>query len=722
MAKENEDLRAFVQQGAGWTDSQKHDRDCLEQKIEAEKEIINQAQSDLLEMRQKIDTTESKILNIEQLRGQVATELQHVEKRIEDSNDEHLLKQANLNEVENRIEGLVLQLREYQEQLQTNKESANREVLDCKTISQSSRDAQLEIDKCRREFKELEKKLAMLTADVEGQNDKSIELEKENNEKLKIIEEKANEATILSKETVLSEKKKEMIIEKISDIERMRIEYEEERDDLKLKLNKLGSVELKMIGQEIETQKRQSEALEREMSLLDRKKTLTEKSSSLVKDIIASNTSTLKSLQNELESFSAIAKRHKREIQQLQESLEKEREGTATALRKRAEALKCLLEQEAIIEDLHKQLESAEITRKQKQNQCDAIKTECNVQAKRLAENHDVLEQAKRETELIKRQTKALKIQIASTENNTVIEHYNHHHTDEEKHILKTELNKLRSQIAEMDEVLERNEEEISKLGNLISEKDRECDRYAKEYSALASNRDLMGSLLVQKSAELEKLQEKIKGQQSVLHHGELQYSELVSSIQGHILNLKELIAQKEKCSQLDKINNELRHEAHALENEIHSNKLKTVTLRDELGRPTNIHRWRSLEHRDPEKFEKIKQIQRLQKQIIATTEKISEKDILIREQERAYEELQRASAHQPQFSEVQEQLDTYQCNLSEKFQQLEQIELELEVQKRRVSDLSKYIRSLECDEKRLVEDWVEEQKQKQNNESFASN
>ena len=98
-----------------------------------------------------------------------------------------------------------------------------------------------------------------ISKELERQHQKNIELETENREQIKLIDEKTNEAMLFAKETVISEKKKELISEKIVDAEKRRIECEGERDDLKLKLNKLGSVELKMIAEEMETQKRQLE-------------------------------------------------------------------------------------------------------------------------------------------------------------------------------------------------------------------------------------------------------------------------------------------------------------------------------------------------------------------------------------------------------------------------------------------------------------------------------
>jgi hypothetical protein len=48
------------------------------------------------------------------------------------------------------------------------------------------------------------------------------------------------------------------------------------------------------------------------------------------------------------------------------------------------------------------------------------------------------------------------------------------------------------------------------------------------------------------------------------------------------------------------------------------------------LSKPLNVHRWRKLESTDLETYELISKIQSLQKRLIAKTEEVSEKDVLI--------------------------------------------------------------------------------------------
>jgi phytoene dehydrogenase-like protein len=89
------------------------------------------------------------------------------------------------------------------------------------------------------------------------------------------------------------------------------------------------------------------------------------------------------------------------------------------------------------------------------------------------------------------------------------------------------------------------------------------------------------------------------------------------------------------------------------------------------------VHRWRKLECTDPETYELIQKIQSLQKRLIAKTEEVSEKDVLIQEKEKLYIELKNILAKQS-GPEVAEKLQVYQQNLKERAKQLKDMVAEL--------------------------------------------
>jgi len=89
------------------------------------------------------------------------------------------------------------------------------------------------------------------------------------------------------------------------------------------------------------------------------------------------------------------------------------------------------------------------------------------------------------------------------------------------------------------------------------------------------------------------------------------------------------------------------------------------------------VHRWRKLESTDVETYELIQKIQSLQKRLIAKTEEVSEKDVLIQEKEKLYIELKNILAKQS-GPEVTEKLVLYQQSLKERSKQLKEMVVEI--------------------------------------------
>jgi hypothetical protein len=107
------------------------------------------------------------------------------------------------------------------------------------------------------------------------------------------------------------------------------------------------------------------------------------------------------------------------------------------------------------------------------------------------------------------------------------------------------------------------------------------------------------------------------------------------------------------------------------------SERTKVKALSEELENPMNVHRWRKLEGSDPGTLEMIQKIQTLQKRLIAKTEEVVEKDLLIQEKDKLYLDLKNILARQP-GPEVAEQLSIYQQNLRDKTQKMKAMASEL--------------------------------------------
>lgn len=179
-----------------------------------------------------------------------------------------------------------------------------------------------------------------------------------------------------------------------------------------------------------------------------------------------------------------------------------------------------------------------------------------------------------------------------------------------------------------------------------------------------------MGTQLVRRNDELALLYEKIKIQASTLNKGEMQYKARIEDLRILKLEIKRLRREKKiltvKVANVDDLSKEIYH----VQRELLRERTRCRALEEELENPMNVHRWRKLEGSDPSTFELIQKIQALQKRLIAKTEEVVQKELLIQEKEKLYTELKHILARQP-GPEVAEQLSIYQQTLKQKTKQL---------------------------------------------------
>merc|ERR1719465_385813 len=230
------------------------------------------------------------------------------------------------------------------------------------------------------------------------------------------------------------------------------------------------------------------------------------------------------------------------------------------------------------------------------------------------------------------------------------------------------------------------------------------------EYDQVVNERDILGTQLIRRNDELALLYEKIKIQQSTLKKGEVQYRERIEDIR--ILKLKindmkrELQLLSSSVSNIDSLRNEVYH----LQRELLQERTKVKALSEELENPMNVHRWRKLEGSDPDTYEMIQKIQTLQKRLIAKTEEVVEKDLLIQEKEKLYVELKNILARQP-GPEVAEQLSVYQQNFKEKTRQMKSMAAELNMFQAQTNEFKYEIQRLEQENSDLKRKYYEQKK-----------
>ncbi|KAI9328553.1 hypothetical protein BDR26DRAFT_54242 [Obelidium mucronatum] len=123
-----------------------------------------------------------------------------------------------------------------------------------------------------------------------------------------------------------------------------------------------------------------------------------------------------------------------------------------------------------------------------------------------------------------------------------------------------------------------------------------------------------------------------------------------------------------------------------------------------------NIHRWRKLSGSDPSTYELITKIQTLQKRLIAKTEEVLEKELVINQKEKLYREVKDVLQRQP-GPEVVEELRVVKDAVRVKMRECKALASELNMYHSQVNEYKFEIDRLTRDQQELKKKYYEQKK-----------
>lgn len=382
-------------------------------------------------------------------------------------------------------------------------------------------------------------------------------------------------------------------------------------------------------------------------------------------------------LKGELITFEQEAQQQRKLIYKLEKARERMGMEATEAHNKYLSQLEETKLKERTIAELQREVLELQQKLKSQQQLYEAVRSDRNLYSKNLIESQDEIAEMKRKFKIMNHQMEQLKEEITAKDHALVKEHFEHQKVEKQREQLKNELGKVKKLKAKAEATIEKQHAEIGKLTHIIARLEEDAIQQHKEYDQVINERDILGTQLIRRNDELALLYEKIKIQQSTLHKGEAQYKDRLQELRLMKLNLRDLMRKLRLTSNSSDQVPELKRECFSLQRELLHERTKVKALSEELENPMNVHRWRQLEGSDPTTHEMIQKIHTLQKRLIAKTEEVVEKDLLITEKEKLYVELKNILARQP-GPEVAEQLTIYQQNLKEKTRQMKAMASEL--------------------------------------------
>jgi chromosome segregation ATPase len=678
-------LSRLVEQGAGLTLGQENTvNDLMKQKeelmIERDGHIaqIVQLRNEANDMQEKYQALDDERMKLDQetssLKEALATKKAENDREVR--RKERLEKE--LKEVRIVADNRASEIKQKQTLIQQGAEQIARQDLQLRDERANRERAQKEIDT-------LTVQKQTLQHDLEDQISTNNQLLAENNQRMMEVKSKEDELSHIKTQVVKDAKYKEQLLRRAKDLEDKKHEADLAKEMAKSEIMQLER-QIDSQKKHMENDKKYIEELVRERDLLTNNLRKTKLATLKQQDLVKINENTRKNLELEIRGYKEEAQGQRKEIYKLEKEREKYGAVASEYESKYLQAMEEVKIRENAIADLKKMIAEGEAKLKQQQNLYEAVRSDRNLYSKNLIEAQDEIAEMKRKQKIMNHQIEQLKEEITAKDQALVKEHFDHKKVEKEREQLKQDKNKMQEQINEQEQLRITQTAEITKLNSIINEGDNELQRQKKEYDNVVNERNILGTQLIRRNDELALLYEKIKIQRTTLKKGEMQYRERCEDIR--MLKIKindlrrELHIVKSNISNIDILRNEVYH----LQRELLQERTKVKALSEELENPMNVHRWRKLEGSDPGTYEMIQKIQTLQKRLIAKTEEVVEKDLLIQEKEKLYIELKNILARQP-GPEVAEQLSVYQQNLREKTRQMKAMASELNMYQAQVNE-----------------------------------
>lgn len=701
-----DELKKALALGSGWTAEQEDEkisleknRDFLVKKLENKTNLVNGVRSDV-----------DKLYEMTQ---QVEQEVAEVDSKIEFMNNEIKTHNKKARAQKETSEALETRIRELQQSIV----SAEKDLADRNRIQQgedktlgdlenSLTVSRQRMEEYLREYDALVRTTVDLTSELERIQATNSKITEELNEREQYIANKGKEMEELMKETAKVSGLKDLALKKLEEAEKEKHELDVKKEMLQKKIETTREVDLMAVRKQCEAYSRQQSSLQKEIDILKKKFDGSERSAKTIEDLMYLNNNQRRNLSSEKKVLMDQVQAQQEQIQLLLQEKEKHEAEAESTNQQYYTALEELKLQELQIKELQRKIAEDQAKLKQKQNLYEAVRSDRNLYSKQLVESQEEIGTLKRKFRLLNYQIEQLKEEINAKDNCIVKEHFHHHTVDKEREMLRNELTKVRKQVNSSEQIIENQQVEVLKLTRIIEEADRERQRQTNELQAVIAERNLLTAQLVKRDYEISGMYERIKVQRSNLRIGERHFDRVRAALQQWRRQVVALVEDQKSTMNELSVLEDLKGAVFKMEREVLTEKSKTRALMDELSRPMNVHRWRVLESADPKRFELIRQIQSMQRQLIQKSDEVTRLELLIQEKERVYVELKNIIARQP-GPEVEEQILVYQQTLKDKTKQLSAMNEELEMFRMQVDCFKDEIDALDKDMGSVKKKWM---------------
>ncbi|KAF4118421.1 cilia- and flagella-associated protein 58 [Onychostoma macrolepis] len=678
-------LNKLIEKGAGVSEGQEYSvGDLLKIKEELTKQR-DKLLSEVVALRENLTKATDAQQEIEAEKNKAMDTIAQLQQDIQVRQNEIHRETRRKEKLEKEVKQLQTDLESKQSDIKSLTQQSQRLQEDQQKLEQQLQEHKIINEKTSKEMEQLQHRNTKLQQDYE-QNGMSLEqLSQLNQQRASDLKMKEEEGTQLKQEITKLTKMREGVQRRLRQMEEQKVEVENQRETLKNQITGLER-EMETAKKQMDMDKKAIDELVRERDILNKNMIKAANETDKQQTIVKLHEQSKKTLEQEILNYRDEAQKRRKIIYQLEKERDRYINEASELTKKVLENIEDIKLKEMQIFEYKKRIAEAETKLKQQQNLYEDVRTERNLFSKNLIEAKDQNAEMKRKVKIVNHMFEQLKDEITTKEVALDKERQEFQRVERERENLKAELQKMRQQAQETKQFIEKQEAEERELLKIIAEADVERIRQKKELDQVRNERDLLGMQLMKRNEALALLYEKIKIQQSIMNKGDIQYNERLEDIRLLKLEIKKQRREKNILNKTVSNVEDLRHEVFHMQRELLKERTRCRALEDELGNPLNVHRWRKLEASDPSSFELIQKIHSLQRRLIAKTQEVVEKELMLQEKEKLYVELKHILARQP-GPEAAEKLQVYQRTLREKTKQLKVLTAELNMHESQSED-----------------------------------
>lgn len=211
---------------------------------------------------------------------------------------------------------------------------------------------------------------------------------------------------------------------------------------------------------------------------------------------------------------------------------------------------------------------------------------------------------------------------------------------EKEKIVLRLEIQTTTAMLQQTRAELRERKLENERLYKTLADDEMRLVKLKQQLDSTANDKDLIGTQMVRRNDEIGLLNEKLQIVTMALDRGEAQYNKRLDDIRLLKIEIANLRSQRNLLTRGLANTADMRQEVLQLNRVLTQERVRARALEQEMSTPMNVHRWRKLSGKDPDRMELVEKVSALQKRVLRQTVSAVEREGALQQTHHMYEEL----------------------------------------------------------------------------------